>query len=285
MIPVVHTQWLNKEIPTDGHSPMYFLCDDGNYYYCKYRTQFNKEELICLVYEIVCHSLLKKLNIPTPDIAFAVIEKDGFDLKKLNANKRYARPGIVCFASREVDNTVLVTGLHGISKKAQAHKFYNIYDLLKIAMFDLWVDNDDRGKGSRENYNILLQSIELKNNNKINTKFQWLAFDHAFTFGGVNCLNIFNETMMPSLSGKLMESNYFNSFKKYFVPSVFENIVENLLPLQSNELESIIYGVFSQIPDEWQIPSSLGDRFMSFLLNSKRISFLKQLTLHSLKNK
>jgi hypothetical protein len=71
MIPIVNTQLLIAEIPTDGHSPMYFLCDDGNFYYCKYRTQFKRSELDCLVYEMVCHHLLRRLQIPTPDIALA----------------------------------------------------------------------------------------------------------------------------------------------------------------------------------------------------------------------
>lgn len=53
MVPVVHTTWLNKEEETDGHSPMHFQCDDGNFYYLKYRTQIKKTEFDCLVYELV----------------------------------------------------------------------------------------------------------------------------------------------------------------------------------------------------------------------------------------
>lgn len=253
--------------------------------YCKYRTQYSKEELDCLVYEIVCYFLLKKLNIPTPDIAFAVIEKDSYDTKKLHKNKRYVRPGIICFASKEAANTVLVTGIQSISKKIQIRKYENIYDLLKIAMFDLWVDNADRGNGKKENYNLLLQSIQIHNEgiSAPVSKLRWLAFDHAFTFGGVERLRMFNESMMPSAPLKLVESSYYNSFKKYFVPAVYENIVENLLLLQSNELETIIHTAFSNIPAEWQTPPNLADRIISFLSNAERIRSVKQLTLHSLK--
>jgi hypothetical protein len=286
MIPVVHTRWLNKEVETDGHSPMYFLCDDGNYYYCKYRTQFKREELDCLVYEIVCQFLLKKLRIPTPDIALAVIEKDSYDRKKLHKNKLYVHPGITCFASKEAPNTALVMGIQSISKKSEANKFESIYDLLKIAMFDLWVENDDRGRGSKENYNLLLQTVRVQNNEtgRASTKFRWLAFDHAFTFGGVPNLRIFNKTMMPSLAFKLIESQYFKSFKKYFAPSVYEGIVENFLALQPYEIETIIQSVFKQIPAEWESQKNLGDRIIEFLSDSKRIHSVKQLTMHSLKN-
>lgn len=286
MIPVVHTQLLIEEIPTDGHSPMYFLCDDGNFYYCKYRTQFKRAELDCLVYEMVCHHLLERLQIPTPDIALAVVQDGSYDIRKLKSNKLYIEPNIVCFASKQAPNTVLVTGIQSISKKIQANRFENIYDLLKIAMFDLWVENDDRGRGSRENYNLLVQTVNVQNNEsgKTTTKFRWLAFDHAFAFGGQNNFRLFNETMMPSLPFKLFESQYFKSFKKYFKPSVYDSIVENFLDLQPDEIESVIQPVFAQLPTEWETPKNLGERIVTFLSEPKRKRMVKQLTLHSLKN-
>lgn len=285
MIPIIHTQWLNEEIPTDGHSPMHFKCDDGNFYYCKYRTQLKKEELDCLVYELVCHFLLKKLNIPTPDVALAIIEKDTYDIKKLKANKRYIKSGNICFASKEAANVILVTGIQSIAKKTQTNKFENFYDLLKIAMFDLWVDNADRGNGRKENYNLLFQTIQVQSEDTLapQTKFRWLAFDHAFAFGGNQRLRMFNETMMPYTSLKLIESQYYKSFKKYFNPETYKSIVENFLTLQHHELKGIILNVFSQIPAEWRIPPNLADKIVAFLANQNRINSVKQLTLNSLK--
>lgn len=262
---------------------MHFLCDDGNYYFCKYRTQLSREELDCLVYELVCHYLLKKLEIPTPDVALAIIEKESYDVKKLTANRRYIRPGVVCFASKEAANSVLVSGIQSIHGKIQLCKFENIYDLLKIAMFDLWVDNDDRGKGARENYNLLLQSIQIikENNDAPASKLRWLAFDHAFTFGGTGRLRMFNETMMPTTAYKLIESQYYSAFKKYFIRSRYEPVIENFLTLQHHELEDIIQSVFSQIPEDWQTPSSLAERIILFLSNHNRICSVNQLTLNS----
>ena len=42
-----------EEIKTDGHSPMKFLCLDGEIYFCKYRVSPKLEELDCLVYEVI----------------------------------------------------------------------------------------------------------------------------------------------------------------------------------------------------------------------------------------
>jgi len=94
----------------------------------------------------------------------------------------------------------------------------------------------------------------------------------------------FNQKMMPSLAFKLIESQYFKSFKKYFAPSVYEGIVENFLALQPYEIETIIQSVFKQIPAEWESQKNLGDRIIEFLSDSKRIHSVKQLTMHSLKN-
>lgn len=285
MIPVIHTQWLNEEIPTDGHSPMKFLCDDGNHYYCKYRTQLSKEEFDCLVYELICHFLLKKLNIPTPDIALVVVEKDTYDIKKLSANKRYIKPGITCFASKEALNTILVTGIQSVDGKTHIRKFENIYDLLKIAMFDLWVDNDDRGRGDKENYNLLLQSIQVKTDgvDAILNKYRWLAFDHAFTFGGSGRLRIFNETFSPSSAFKLIESQYYSAFKKYFIKETCQSLIESFISLQHDEIENVIQSVFAEIPAEWQTPTNLAERMFNFLSNGNRINAVKQIALNSLK--
>jgi hypothetical protein len=150
-------------------------------------------------------------------------------------------------------------------------------------MFDLWVDNDDRGKGVRENYNLLLQSIQIKNegSNTTTSKLRWQAFDHAFTFGGIGRLRMFNETMMPTTAYKLIESQYYNAFKNYFIRANYEPVIENFLTLQRNELEDIIQSVFSQIPEDWQTPGSLAERIILFLSNNNRISSVNQLTINS----
>lgn len=282
MISTVRTSYLFEEIDTDGHSPMKFLCDDGNIYYCKYRTQFKKEELDCLVYELVCQALLKDLNIPTPDVAFAEIQDKSFDKSKLVANKRYIKPGIVCFASKEAVTTSLITGIQDISGKRDLNEFENVYDLLKIAIFDMWVDNVDRGRGSAENYNLLMQSylLEDEESKRIHYKSRWLAFDHAFCFGGINNIRMFNEMMLPSAYGKLIESEYFNGVKKYYQHEICEQVIENFISLCRNNVETIVNDVFSQLPSQWQTPISLAERMIAFLSSSERIMHLKQLTQH-----
>ena len=282
MIPTVHTLFLLEEMKTDGHSPMKFLCSDNNFYYCKYRTQFKKEELDCLVYELVCQALLENLNIPTPEVAFAYITENSYELKKLKANRRYIKPGVICFASKEAEMTSLITGIQDITGKRDLNEFDHPYDLLKIAIFDLWVDNVDRGRGSAKNYNLLMQTFfqEEDETQRMRFRSRWLAFDHAFCFGGTEKIRVFNATMLPSANGKLLESEYFNSVKKHYEQKMCEQTVDNFISLCTNNVETIINDVFSQIPPEWQIPINLAERMITFLSSSKRIMHIKQLTQH-----
>ena len=261
---------------------MKFVCDDKHTYYCKYRTAFNKEELDCLVYELVCQALLKKMNIPTPEVAFAEIMYKSFDIRKLKANKRYIRSGIICFASKEAENTILVTGIQDITGKRDLNEFEDPYDLLRIAIFDLWVNNADRGRGSAENYNLLIQSFQQEDidTQRINFKSRWLAFDHAFCFGGIDLLRVFNETLPLSAHGKLIESDYFNGVKKHYQHERCEQVIENFISLCRNNVETIVNDVFTQLPPQWQTPVSLAERMIRFLSSTERIMRLKQLTQH-----
>lgn len=286
-IPLVESIFLYEERETEGHSPMFFNCTDGEDYFCKYRTQLKKEEIDCLVYELVCNKLLVRLGIPTPEIAFVLLTQGSIDLTKLRRNKRYAKPNTICFGSKALPHTELVTGIQTIATKTQLNKFVNPYDLLKIAMFDLWVDNVDRGRN--DNYNLLIETIEINDEEIISTKkkfgYRWVAFDNAFAFGGEQKIRMFNESMMPSPFQKLIETSYFQDYKKHLAKKVSYNIAENFLSLSPHEIESIVNNVFEQLPAQWQIPVLLKDRICRFIANPQRIQMVKYITINAIKNK
>ncbi|GAB4479940.1 MAG: hypothetical protein OHK0057_32790 [Thermoflexibacter sp.] len=95
----------------------------------------------------------------------------------MKANKRYTKPNIIAFSSKEIPNSHLITDFEVIEKEQDFHKIINPLDLIKIAIFDLWVDNNDRGKALKiwgYNYNLLFAPFLGKQ--------QIFAFDHAFYF-------------------------------------------------------------------------------------------------------
>jgi hypothetical protein len=76
-----------EELETDGHHPLKIQADDGNIYFCKYLTQLQREEIDCLFYELVCHSLLLWLGIPSPELAFMEVDPTHLDPSKISYNK------------------------------------------------------------------------------------------------------------------------------------------------------------------------------------------------------
>ena len=97
----VESTILIQELETDGHSPLKFLCSDGKVYYVKYRSgkSFDKTEINCLVYEMVCTRLLQLLGIPTPDLALVTVRTDSIAPGQVKINKRYIKDGIIGIGS------------------------------------------------------------------------------------------------------------------------------------------------------------------------------------------
>ncbi|RTL58389.1 MAG: hypothetical protein EKK37_08615 [Sphingobacteriales bacterium] len=236
---------------------------------------FNKLEIHCLVYEIVCSRLLQHFEIPTPEIAIATLNKDSYDVKSLKRNRRKALPGSQCFASKEIIDADLLRDTEIINRKKEFNKYSNKQDLIRIALFDLWVDNKDRKEG---NYNLL---THLENDRK-----KIYAFDHAFTFGGLEELNIFNPNSEVSPYKKLITSIFFKSFVKHLTKAERLYIVKEFVSRIKDsepEIKDIIEDVFKQIPAEWQVQAGLKERIIGFLLSPIRIQKLNLEAVNILK--
>lgn len=268
------TLTLINEVQTDGHSPLKFLCDDYEIYYCKYRSgrSLNSQEVDCLFYEIVCNKLLNHLNIPTPQIALITIVIDSFAKEKVFYNKKYCKAGAIYLGSKEVSDSDILQSLSVIGNKNDFKKLSSPYDFFKIAMFDLWVNNADRGRN--ENYNILLKGTV--------DGLKYYAFDHAFCFGGLDLLRVFNPTQEISTQDRLITSRYFKSILPYLDKQTCINIVDNFLSLQANEINQCISDAFHACPLAWQIPAQIIERTSLYLLDQNRVNQIKNIMLSAL---
>ncbi len=273
MIKLVESRILIDEVPTDGHSPMRFICSDGKMYYVKYRSgkSMKKEEINCLVYEMVCTTLLNKLSIPTPEHALVTVIEDSYVKGQLQANKKYTQPGIIALGSKEIERADLIKDIESLNKRSEFNKLLNPTDLVKIALFDLWVDNKDRHPG---NYNLLT--------NMKDGKIQFVAIDHAFTFGGPQAFNIFNETFPVSSYNKLIKSQYFQSVVKFIEQKELFNIINSFLSLLPQlPINDLLDDIFKQVPKEWEISEALKGRIIAFLQSKQRLVSLKHVISQS----
>lgn len=272
----VESKILITELETDGHSPMKFICSDGSMYFVKYRSgkSLDKKEINCLVFEIICTKILQQLQVPVPEQVLVVINENSYSPAMLIANRKYLKPGVTAWGSKEIENADLVKEAELITHKRVFNKLGNPEDLIRIAIFDLWVDNVDRYS---ENYNLLTRME--------NGKLFYYAIDHAFTFGGLNEMNIFNPSSMPSTYKKLIVSQYFLSVTRYIHKNRRIEIADQFISLLTKlDIKKIINEVFNEIPTDWAINPVLKDRVIAFLESRDRIIALEQICKQKLQH-
>jgi hypothetical protein len=215
---------------------------------------------------------LKHLGIPTPNIALIELTKNSFDPKNLKRNKLYAKPGVICFGSQHIDS-YLVNDTQLIDSKRAFNRMANPADLIRIAIFDLWVDNTDRGK--KGNFNILVTTETHKS--------VYFAFDNAFAFGGEVGLGIFNSSFGVSLGDKLMSTEYFRSIIRFIPKSERFIIAQNILSLCHDEsINDSIAKTSVLIPGAWNTLPGLFPRMIEFLSSAQRLQKIEQLVYSSL---
>lgn len=277
MTTPLSTSYFFHEEKTDGHHPMKFECSDDRIYYCKYLTSLKKAEIDFLAYEIIANQLLKNLNIATPDFALVKISKDSVSKKDLKHNWR-AWPDAVCFGSKLVPSSSLVNGTQLFSSKKEVKRYVNYTDIIKIAAFDLMVDNRDRGR--EDNFNLL--EAEITENNKKKLKFY--AIDHAFIFGGQRELRFFKPTENLSYGHKLIEKEYFTSCVKHIPKKLRLQILEEFVTLYNETYAISIQNAFALFHSSWEIPTNLNERVLEFLSSKERLDRVLTKMNDSLKN-
>lgn len=274
VISKVKTELLIEETKTSGHAPLKFICDDSHLYYCKYIVDFNPDEINCLAYEIVSHYLLKALNIPTPDIALVQITEGTLDKKKIIKNRRL-RVNDICFGSKGIDPSEEINEFEICSSKRDYNRILNPEDVIKIALFDLWINNVDRGRFINPGFNYNLLAVRSGNKQKI------MAFDHAFVFGGVYQIGIFNSKMPFESNEKLHQSAFYKSFIGYMDEEEVNKIVNNFIPLLKVSYQEVINSIILQLNDIWKLTPNLADRMHEYLFCEERIEKVKSAIINS----
>lgn len=117
-----------------GEEPVLVMCSDVNIYLCKYmRSSATAYKLAC---EFIGAILAKAWQLHTPDIALVNIYPAHWE--GLNISHTLSAPSI---GFRWLDGMVDITP----STYAMVHtKAETLAQLMKIALFDLWVANEDR---------------------------------------------------------------------------------------------------------------------------------------------
>lgn len=226
----------DKVYPTAG-SPMLVTCDDLQDWVCKHSRDSSK-----LLNELLGSCFARKWNLNTPEICLINVKVEHIpqNIQGINFNKP-------CFgskyihSSKEIDNTTLVMFEDPSFKKKIANK----YDFLMIALFDIWLSNEDR---NHNNSNLL---IDFTNPNEI----YFTVFDHDAIFNtntlhrGIYQINDFDSLIYTQLANTL-----------FIRGRNLVNIVDNLIKkfyLCTKDCKNNINEIISLIPIEWGIDKKL----------------------------
>lgn len=161
---------ISEVIATNGSMPVRVLCDDFEFYIGKYVEGIPPSKLFN---EYVCACFAESWNLRIPFFTFIHISTIHIPNEILTNRIQRRYFDTTCFGSRVLPNAQEVTPLTTFNEKETLKA--NKKDLLKIALFDIWLCNEDR---NHNNYNLLYKLEQEQLN--------WYVIDH------VNCFNTGN---------------------------------------------------------------------------------------------
>lgn len=219
-----------------GDIPILVTCTDMSDWICKH----GRNSVSPLVNEIMGSSFAQIWNLKTPDICL-------IDVKAEHVPERFAptlqpiyfnKP---CFGSALLKDGQVIdkTLLPSFTKTAFRRKIKNKIDLLKIALFDIWVGNDDRHHG---NSNLILDQ-SLKGNYYFN------VFDHGAIFNtsslryGIELITE-HDSLLSSELVKILFGNVNN------LPEIVDNLVLDFY-LCTQNCQAELSNILLDIPLEW----------------------------------
>lgn len=266
-IQSLKTETLVRELNEHASAPLHFKCDGGVDCYVKYILD-TPADYDNLAYEWLGSFLAAHFGIATPQIAAVEIIEGSFDAAKLGRNKKHLKHGAICFGSIAIGHNFALDRT-GVSMAKPAfywkNKVENRLDLVKIAIFDLLVDNQDRFE---ENYNILVEALGTG-------KSKFWAIDHAAIFGG-NMQRGKIHPYVPVAGMKYIASQHFKYLCKRLEVNDFRREFDAFMYL-CNSLETVVNDAFDTMPSTWEQSPDLKNRILTFLTDSARLTAIEEL--------
>jgi len=246
-----------KEIHTDGHSPLLVLTNDFNAYYIKHTKGHNPATY--LINEFLCHYLLIIWNLNSPDISAVNVDKNILPDTLSKYHKLYFYDNIT-FGSKKMDNVVEMNEFVKINNKNDFNKFKNPDDLIKLCLFDIWVENDDR---KPTNPNVL---FDLSGE-----KIDIIAIDNAFTFSSMNYDTLYKQGVAQSVNDNLLYTDFVKKIYTYIRnQKEWANGIEKYFYLCIEDCKKSFYEIADNIPESLGFTQDLQEHLYSFLFNDIR---------------
>ncbi|MGM9698346.1 MAG: HipA family kinase [Prevotella sp.] len=125
-----------------GEEPLLVTCSDLNAYICKYmRSSASAYKMVC---ELVGQHFADIWSLNAPKAALVMIKPSHWP--NMGCSHSVSAP---CIGSRKIDGALDVTSS---TIDCMVREKQTLHDLLRIALFDFWIANEDRNSN---NYNLL----------------------------------------------------------------------------------------------------------------------------------
>lgn len=237
-----------------------------NGYVCKY-DKSNIGSSNKLLTEYIGAYFLQKWGLGIPDFSLIKIDYSHIPEEFHLPKKCFSR---ICFGSKFDRNFDDLTHFSDYIKKTNKVKYGNIDELIMVALFDIWMGNDDR---NHNNYNLM---IDIRNERR------FVPIDHETLFNGTTYnMDIYeisySETIIATeLFASLFNRKYFNQQKLREIRNEFYLCCE----VSENSFDELING----IPESWNINLDVLNNKMQQVFNPNWIktsfsTFLQYLSI------
>lgn len=236
MILRQNSLYRSERMFTTGDNPILVTCSDMSDWVCKHGRMSSS----VLFSEVIGSTFAELWGLKTPQISFVDVFVEHLPNDYLNIVQPafFNKP---CFGSLYIEESQVVdkTLLPSFRNQTFRNKIVNKTDLLKIALFDIWLGNEDRHHG---NSNLLLDQT-------LTNKYYFSVFDHGAIFNsntlnhGVQLISD-NESIICSdlaqalfRKGKTLTKNVDNIVKYFYLCTL--------------ECEAQLGNILNNIPVEW----------------------------------
>lgn len=225
---------IHKQYET-GEKPVLIRCNDKRAYICKYK--YSKVAGYKLVCEYLGSLLARKFEINAPSIALV-------DLKSRHIPygiHSLIDPYLPLLGSRKNNNATDINA----NTINQIPKSYELFEqLLKIALFDCWVANEDR------NYNNLNMMYDIEKN-------LFVPIDYGCIF---NTATFEYKISLLTETESIIASSLFNHLKSEVHQMEIYNLFQTLHCYFVESIEkckNTIFKSIKSIPAEWDVSNGL----------------------------
>jgi len=192
---------------------------------------------LSIIKEFLIPLLLNQWSIKTPETTALKLDR-GIIHKSLSPFHNASDFSRTCFGSKVIQASFEFSLIIDLITKHDFNRFANPVDFLKLGLFDIWIENDDR---KPTNPNLLISDED--------NGFEFYAIDHAFTFSSMEFTKLkplhdlgcsFNDSILFTDFCKSVfkyiyrgNPNWFDAMKEYFYLSI-ENCKNNDQTIMEN---------------------------------------------------